>query len=315
MQSERSPFARGSQLRLASRVTAIATFVALASAAALPASAATLDRIKETGHIKLGYLADARPFTSRSEAGSVEGYGADLCNQVVEQVKTKLSLPSLTVDWVPVMGDDRLREVQQGNVDLLCAPAGQTLSRRQDVSFSIPVFPAGVRAVVRTDASEALRNALAEKPSTHPVWRGSPAAKVLEKTTFAVVSGSTTEEYLARALSKFQIDAKVVKVPDYRTGLQQLQDHKADVFFGDRVVVLGAMDPASRKNYVILDRMLTHEPVSLALARGDEDFRLLVDSALSQAYASSSFADTYTKWIGQFDEGTRTFFVWTALQP
>jgi polar amino acid transport system substrate-binding protein len=315
MKLERFLIARGSRLSIVSRAPAVLTLFALGCAAALPASAATLDRIKETGHIKLGYLVDARPFTYRSDSGGVEGYGAALCQHIADQVKTQLSLSSLSIDWVPVMGDSRLSEVQQGNVDLMCTPAAVTLSRRQEVSFSIPVFPAGVRAVLRADAPTALRDALSETPSTKPVWRGSPAAKVLEKTTFAVVSGTTTEEWLKGGLKKFQIDAKVVTVPDYRTGLQHVKDGKAHVFFGDRAVVLGAIDSASRKDFQILDRMLTHEPASFALARSDEDFRLLVDRTLSQLYPSTGFRDLYTKWIGEFDTGARAFFQWNTVGP
>ena len=312
MQLERSMIARGLQLPL---TCAVLTFITLACATALPASAATLDRIKETGRIKLGYLADARPFTSRSEAGNVEGYSAALCGQVVEQVKTQLSLGHLTVEWVPVGIQDQLREVQQGNVDLLCVPAPMTLGRREEVSFSIPVFPGGVRAVLRADAPRQLRDALSEKPSPKPAWRGSPAAKVLEQTTFVVVPGMTTEQWLARTARKLQIDAKIVTAPDYRSALQQLQQHKADVFFGDRAVVFGALDPAQRKDFLVLDRMLTHEAVSLALARGDDDFRLVVDRALSQMYESASFGDLYRKWFGDFDDGARTFFQWVPLAP
>jgi polar amino acid transport system substrate-binding protein len=315
MQLERFPITRGSRPQVAPRATAVLAFVALACTAALPASAATLDRIKETGHIKLGYLVDARPFTFRSETGGVEGYGAALCQHIADQVKTQLSLSDLSIDWVPVTGESRLSDVQQGNVDLMCTPAAVTLSRRQDVSFSIPVFPAGVRAVLRADAPTALRDALSETPSTKPVWRGSPAAKVLEKTTFAVVSGTTTEEWLKGGLKKFQIDAKVVTVPDFRSGLKQLQDGKAQVFFGDRAVVLGAMDGASSKDFLILDRMLTREPASFALARSDEDFRLLVDRTLSQLYPSTGFRDLYTKWIGKFDQGASTFFQWNTVEP
>jgi polar amino acid transport system substrate-binding protein len=307
--------ARGSQLSFASRLTAALTFTALACAVALPASAATLDRIKETGSIKLGYLVDARPFTSRSEGGAVEGYSAALCGQVVEQIKTQLSLGHLAVEWVPVGIQDHLRQVQQGNVDLLCVPAAVTLGRREAVSFSIPVFPGGMRAVLRADAPQQLRDALAEKPSPTPVWRGSPAAKVLEKTTFVVVPGTTTEEWLARTAKKLQIDAKIVTAPDYRSALQQLQQRKADVFFGDRAAVLGILDPAQRKDFLVLERRLTQEAAALALARGDEEFGLLVDRALSEMYESPGFGDLYRRWFGDFDDGARTFFQWVTLPP
>jgi polar amino acid transport system substrate-binding protein len=309
------PTARGSQLSFASHLTAALTFIAIACAAASPVSAATLERIKETGRIKLGYLADASPFTSRSEGGAVEGYGAALCGQIVEQIKTQLSLDQLTVEWVPVGVQEQLHEVQQGNVDLHCVPAPVTLSRREQVSFSIPVFPGGVRAVVRADAPFQLRDALAVKPSPKPTWRGSPAAKLLEQTTFVVVSGMTTEEWLARTAKKLHMDAKIVTAPDYRTALQLLQQRKADVFFGDRAVVLGAIDPARRSDFLILDRMLTHEPVALALAHGDDAFALVVDTALSRMYEAESFADLYRKFFGDFEDGARTFFEWVTLLP
>ena len=72
-----------------------------------------------------------------------------------------------------------------------------------------------------------------------------------------------------------------------------------DVVFGDRVVMLGALqnlDPKTRANVLILDRMFTHEPAALALEYGDDDFRVLVDRALSRRYASGDFAALYSKW-------------------
>ena len=120
------------------------------------------------------------------------------------------------------------------------------------------------------------------------MWRGQPAAKVLKGTTFAVVAGTTSETWLKSRRATLQVDARIVPVVDYRSGLQQLRDGKVDVFFGERSLVLGAMSDKEREELVILDRLFTHEPAALALARGDEDFRLLVDRALSQFYASDA---------------------------
>lgn len=292
----------------------VATFAAAAViGAALPASAATLDRIQETGHIRLGYVADARPFTDRNDAGAAEGYAIDLCQKVVEQVKTRLGRADLAVDWVPVKVGNLVAAVQQGDIDLLCTPIVQTLSRREAVAYSVPVFPGGVRAVLRKDAAAALRDTLAGTPGGNAVWRGSPAATVLGQKSFAVVAGTTTEDWLAGRLTSFQIDSKMVPVDDYRSALQALMDRKVDAVFGDRALVLGAMDSAMSENLVILPRLLTHEPFAFALARNDDDFRLLVDSTLSKAYASDGFAELYTKWCGDFDDSTRAFFQWVTL--
>ena len=312
MQFERLEAMRGHQFRFATRAMTILA-VLLVAFAAVPASAATLDRIKETGSIKLGYLADARPLSFKNDAGAADGYSVALCQQIVEHAKSQLGLSQLAVQWVPVTMESRLDDVAAGNIDLLCTPTSITLSRRQQVAFSIPVFAGGNRAVLRADSAAALREALAETPSTKPVWRGSPAAKVLKDTRFVVVSGTTAESWLKSRSAKLQVNARITPVADYRAGLQDLKDGKADVLFGDRALVLGVIGDPARENLVVLDRQFTHEFAGLALARGDEDFRQLVDTALSKAYASAEFGDLYAKWFGPYDEKARTFFMWNSL--
>ena len=64
---------------------------------------------------------------------------------------------------------------------------------------------------------------------------------------------------------------------------------------------------------VVLDRLFTSEPLALTFARDDEDFRLVVDRALSRLFRSSDFHDVYMKWFGEPDESALTFFRQTAL--
>ena len=87
------------------------------------------------------------------------------------------------------------------------------------------------------------------------------------------------------------------------------------MLFGERSAMLGAMDEASMRKVAIFPRLFTHEPLSLALARGDDDFRLVVDRALSGFYSSADFPKAYGKWFGDFDEATRTFFLWSTPPP
>jgi polar amino acid transport system substrate-binding protein len=58
----------------------------------------------------------------------------------------------------------------------------------------------------------------------------------------------------------------------------------------------------------MLDRMFTDERLGFALARGDEDFRLAVDRALSRVYASGEIETVYARWFGKIDDGARAFF-------
>jgi polar amino acid transport system substrate-binding protein len=311
MQTEKLASSRGGREWFSRRALITLALTGAIAGTALPATAGTLDRIRDSGHLKLGYLVDLRPFSYRSETGEPEGYGIDLCRQVAAEVKKQV--PSLAVDWVPVTADRRIGEVELGSIDLLCSPMSVTLARRKDVAFSIPVIAGGNRAVMRADSAAVLRDALAESRTLRPVWRGSPAAKVLKGATFGAVTGTTTIDWLEERRAAFQVDAKIVPVADYRTGLQQLRERKIDVLFGERTLVLGAMDDAARKDLVVLDRLFTHESGALALSRNDDDFRLLVDGALSRFYGSGEFRALYGKWFGAFDESSRAYFVGLAI--
>jgi polar amino acid transport system substrate-binding protein len=291
--------------------SALFAFASIALACAMPASAGTLDRIRDTGHIKLGYVPDAKPFTSMGTSGP-EGYGIQVCEAIVGQLKIQLGLPDISVDWVALSIESRLTEVQQGNVDLLCLPTSETLTNRKQVAYSSPVFAGGNRAVVRADASPALRHTLAGDRADKPVWRGSPAARLLADTTYAVVTGTNTEAWLKERGDALGIKAKVTPVPDYRSGIQAVLDRKVDVFFGDRAVVLGAIDASKRDQLVVVDRLFTHEQAGLALARGDDDFRLAVDTALANIYPSKNFEDLFARWFGPLDEKAKTFFLWST---
>ena len=284
---------------------------ALAQRAQAPAT--TLDRIKAAGTIRLGYRADAQPFAFRDGSGNAAGYSVAVCLKVADAIKTRLSLSTLSVEWVAVTVADRFTAVQQGQVDLLCGAETVTLARRQDVAFSLPIFPGGIGALLRKDSPARLREVLAGRPPSNPVWRGS-AGQLLQTQTFSVVTGTTAEPWLAGKLSEFKLTAKVAPVAGYDAGVQGVLDRSAHVFFGDRAILLdaAARSPSASK-LMVLDRLFTYEPVALVLARGDEDFRLAVDRALSAFYASADFPALYVQWFGEPDDAALTFFRWNAL--
>jgi polar amino acid transport system substrate-binding protein len=272
----------------------------------------TLDRIRDSGHIRLAYLPQARPFTMAASGGAVEGYSAELCKRVAERVKSQLGLQQLAVDWVEVRADNVLETMTNGGADVLCTPSNATLERRKKLSYSLPVFAGGIRAVVRTDAPAALRDVLEAQPSTRNVWRGSPALNMIEQTRFATVAGTSSEKWLAGKVNGFKLNTATVSVPNYASGIQFLLERKIDVFLAERDVALAAMDESSQSKLVVLNRQLTHEPLALAIPRGDDDFRLQVDSALTEAYNSPEFSALYVKYFHKMDDATRTFFAWVT---
>lgn len=279
---------------------------------AFPAAAATLDTIRESGKLLVGYRTDARPF-SFDGSGAPDGYSIALCQKVAEEVKTELALPELTVEWVPIKLDERLAALEQGKVHLLCSADTVTLERRKEVSFSIPIYPAGIAAMLRADAPRALQDVLAGRPASGPIWRASPA-RILENKTFSVVSGSRAESWLNDRLSDFQLSAKVVPVESYEAGAEQVLAGTANVLFGDRPILTeAAAGTESGSDLIVLEKLFTSEPIAITVPRNDDDFRLVVDRSLSRQFASKEFRDLYGKWFGAPDEAVLTFFRQSAL--
>ena len=281
---------------------------------ALPAAAAgTLEKVKDSGKLMLGYRTDTRPF-SYSDGGKPAGFSVALCTKIADAVKAELKLPALQVEFVPVTAATRFQALQQGQIDLLCGTATPTLERRALVDFSIPIFASGTGALVRADVDRRVRDALAgREEALQPVWRGAPGA-LGAKVVFAAVGGTTIETSLINGLKARRIEATVTPVADYAAGVQMVMERRADALFGDRPVLLDAAARGPDAGaLLVIERSFTREPLALAMRRGDADFRLLVDRSLSRLFRSKDIGPLFTSHFGAMDGGTLDFFKSAAL--
>ena len=227
--------------RMRTGVSLIAALIAISAFAGPTFAAGTLDRIRQSGKVMFGYRADAQPFSYRDDSGNAAGYSVALCQAIADGLKADLGLANLSIEWVPVTIDDRFSAVQQGKVDLLCGAETETLSRRKEVSFSLPIYPSGIGALLAADTPPELQEILERgSPPTKPIWRGSPARTLLEAQTFSVVANTRAVDWLRERADAFDIDAKIVPVDSYDAGVQRLIDGTSDVLFGDKAILLEA---------------------------------------------------------------------------
>ena len=81
--------------RSAARIAALGVLAAIAALGTSRTSEAqTLDRVRGAAAIRLGYEANARPF-SFGDGGAPTGYAVALCKMVADRVKADLGLPDL----------------------------------------------------------------------------------------------------------------------------------------------------------------------------------------------------------------------------
>jgi ABC-type amino acid transport substrate-binding protein len=280
--------------------------------AAQPATSGTLDRVRANGKLVLGYYTDAQPMSYRDPSGHAAGYSVMLCQKIADDVKTELGLQKLAVEWVPLTPATGMQTVQQGKVDLMCGADAASLANRAKVSFSLPVFPGGISALLRSDAPKALQKILEERPAPYrPIWRASPFSPIQHK-TLSVVAGTSAVDWAKGRASKIEnLVATLDTVGSYDAGVKKVFERDSDVLFGDRATLLDlAKRSVAAAKLRVLTRHFTYEPLALVLARNDDGFRLVVDRALSQFYASPKFGDAYAAVFGPPDADTVEYFRW-----
>jgi ABC-type amino acid transport substrate-binding protein len=244
------------------------------------AEAGVLDQLKAGEGLKIGFREDAAPFSYRDAEGKPAGYSLELCGIIAHDLKQKLGLPALKVEYVPVTTENGFTAIQKGDVELLCGATTATLSRREIVDFSVPTFIDGAGILYRADGPTAF-----EELGGHKV---------------AVRSGTTTEKVLKEALAANALSADLVTVGDHKDGLRQLEKGEVAAYFADQSILLFLLlESDARDQLKLSDRFFTREPYALALPRGDDDFRLFVDASLSRLYRSPEIAEVFTRSFGK----------------
>ena len=113
----------------------------------------TLQKIKTTKMITLGYRESSFPFSFIGEDKKPAGYSVELCTRVADGVQQQLGLADLSITWVVVTPENRITMVINGTVDLECGSTTNTLSRQEQVDFSYMTFVDGSSFLVNTEAN------------------------------------------------------------------------------------------------------------------------------------------------------------------
>ena len=251
-----------------------------------PVSAADLDgtlkKIKSSNTITIGYREDARPFAFTGDDGKPAGYSVDMCTRIAAAIAKELGLFNLQTKWVKVTPENRIASVVNGTVDLECGSTTASLSRQEQVDFSLMTFIDGGSFLV-TDAS------------------GIKGVSTLGGKKVAVVPGTTTEKALNMAVSKLAPSARptIVSVKNHAEGVAALDNKTIDAYASDRTLLIGmgrtSKDPSKLS---LVEEYFSYEPHGFMLKRGDAAFRLSVNRALAAMYRSGEVAPIFEKYFG-----------------
>lgn len=246
-----------------------ATLMLLSSTYA-EADSPILTRIAERGVINIGHRESSPPFSYYDEQKNVAGFSIDLCGYVVDEVK-KQTGKDIKVNYVPITTANRIIQVVSGGIDVECSTTTITLARMEQVSFSMPFWVTGTQLVVNKAS-------------------GVKEVEDLKGKTVAVLQGSSNERALQAISKEEHLDLTFNYVKDYAEGFLALETDRVDAIAGDGtpIAVFAATKARHPDQLAVVGRLLTTDPYGIMFARGDEEFRTVVDRALARAFASGA---------------------------
>jgi polar amino acid transport system substrate-binding protein/glutamate/aspartate transport system substrate-binding protein len=205
--------------------------------------------------------------------GNPAGYSVGVCNSVVELLGQSLGRE---IEAVPVIvsAADRFDAVAEGRVDILCGAATVTLERRETVDFSIPIFVDGAAVMLRAGSD--------------------PEFSALAGRRIGVHTDTTTETVLGNSIAASGMEAEIVPFDSHSDAVAALLGEEIDAYFADQSILFALYFAAEDSSaLVVSDNTLTVEKQALALPRGDDDFRLEVDRAISAIYATGRMREIF----------------------
>lgn len=268
-----------------------AVFLALLLASPLAAQelTGTLQQIKASGEVRLGFREAENPMSFLGKDGTPMGYSIDICHQIVAALKTRVGA-DLKVTYVPVRADDRFTALTENRIDILCGSATQTLARREIVDFTLFTFVTGA--------------SLMSLKSTNRLDFPS-----LDGGKIGVVKDTTTVDRLRETIRKTETSTAIIEVDSARDGLEQLRNGTIDAFSADQVVLIGlALSAEDTASFAISSGVFSFEPLALATRRNDADFRLVADSVIAELYRTEKILPIYEKWMGRFSNNRPPVF-------
>jgi len=241
----------------------------------------TLQQIKKSGQIKIGYRVSEPPMSFLDKDGNPTGYTIDICKGIVTEVENKIGT-DVKVEYVPVTADGRFKALGDNKIDILCGSTTKTLSRSELVDFTQLTFVTGASLMILKD-NKAFDSA------------------GFDGTKIGVVKATTTAVALKKLIRETSTDAEVVLFNSAKESIDALRKKKIDAFSSDQVVLIGlALKEHDPMNFVIKSDVFSFEPFALAVRRNDADFRLVADRVISELYRSRKILEIYDKWIGKF---------------
>jgi len=222
----------------------------------LPVRGNTLKTVTERGRLICGVHGKVPGFSNLDPDGTMRGIDADFCRVVAAAIFGEAG----AVEFRQLSAQERFIALQRGEVDVLFRNTTWTLSRdvQMGLDFGPIIFYDGQGVMVRNDQHI---NTLED----------------LEGGTVCVQEGTTTELNLTEQFRLRSISVSPLAFADIDATYQAYEEGRCDAVTSDRSQLITRRTLLRNPGeHLILDEVLSKEPIGPAVLQGDSQWRDLI---------------------------------------
>lgn len=239
----------------------------------------TLKRIQETGTILIGVRDSAAPFSWVDKQGKPFGYTVDICQKVVESLRSDLKLPRLDIRYVVVTAANRIPLLLAGNVDLECGSTTNTRDRQKQVAFAYTTMITGIRLLVKADS-------------------GAKEIDDLRGKAVVTTKGTTGEAMVKQLNEERGLKLTLLSANDHAESFRMVEEGKAAGFLNNDVLHYGLIAQAKNPaDFAVVGKFFSIDPYAIMLRRDDAPFERLVNRSLADLMTSGEIRRIYARWF------------------
>ena len=257
------------------RTLALAVFAAMALAPAASdldaQSAPVLDRVVESGVLRVGMSGNQPPYNAVSRDGSMMGLDVDLANSLAVAMGVELNI--VTKPFPELLG-----ALEAGEMDMVMSGVSITADRARRVMFVGPYTMSGKSILTNSTALAAIE-------ATGEINRADLRLAALEN--------STSQRFIELNIS----EAQLVTVSNYDEAIRMVREDEVDALVADMAICILAVMRHPADGLATLNRPLSLEPIGIALPATDNQFRNVVQNYVSALEGIGILEELRKKWL------------------
>ncbi|EJF75774.1 transporter substrate-binding domain-containing protein [Bartonella alsatica] len=237
----------------------------------------TLEKIKRTGEITLG-VRESSGLAYALGNDKYVGFHTEMAERIIDDISKKIGKP-IKIRYIPITSQNRIPLLKNNTYDFECGSTTNDVARSKEAAFAYTTYVEEVRIAVKKNSNI---KSLAD----------------LNGKIVATTTGTTSVRLIRKNKRAKNIHFKVVKGKDHGDSFLLLESGRADAFIMDASILAGHI--AKSKNpsdYVILDTVLSVEPIACMLRLNDKKFEQIINDSIIRQIKDESLAKLYDKWF------------------